>query len=85
MKIGVIGLGLIGGSIFKALKGKYEVVGVSSSVFSQAAKQQVHISTAITSARILFILILSFPKIPQKRLGVCLIIAFKHKIVNSFY
>ena len=34
MKIGVIGLGLIGGSIFKALKnkGKYEVVGVSSSV-----------------------------------------------------
>lgn len=32
MKIGVIGLGLIGGSIFKALKGKYEVIGVSSSV-----------------------------------------------------
>ncbi len=34
MKIGVIGLGLIGGSIFKALKnkGKYEVVGVSTSV-----------------------------------------------------
>ena len=32
MKIGVIGLGLIGGSIFKALRGKYEVVGVSSSV-----------------------------------------------------
>lgn len=32
MKIGVIGLGLIGGSIFKALSGKYDVVGVSSSV-----------------------------------------------------
>ena len=34
MKIGVIGLGLIGGSIFKKLKelGKYEVIGVSSSV-----------------------------------------------------
>ena len=34
MKIGVIGLGLIGGSIFKALKGiaKYDVLGVSSSV-----------------------------------------------------
>ena len=34
MKIGVIGLGLIGGSIFKNLRtnSKYEVVGVSSSV-----------------------------------------------------
>ena len=33
MKIGVIGLGLIGGSIFKSLpKEKYEVIGVSSSV-----------------------------------------------------
>lgn len=32
MKIGVIGLGLIGGSIFKSLQGKYELVGVSSSV-----------------------------------------------------
>ena len=32
MKIGVIGLGLIGGSIFKALKDKYEVIGVSTSV-----------------------------------------------------
>lgn len=32
MKIGVIGLGLIGGSIFKALRGKYNVIGVSSSV-----------------------------------------------------
>lgn len=33
MKIGIIGLGLIGGSIFKALnREKYEVVGVSSSV-----------------------------------------------------
>ena len=34
MKIGVIGLGLIGGSIFKALRArrKYEVIGVSSSV-----------------------------------------------------
>lgn len=32
MKIGVIGLGLIGGSIFKGLKDKYEVVGVSNSV-----------------------------------------------------
>lgn len=32
MKIGVIGLGLIGGSIFKALRGKYEVIGVSRSV-----------------------------------------------------
>lgn len=29
MKIGVIGLGLIGGSIFKKLRGKYSVVGVS--------------------------------------------------------
>lgn len=34
MKIGVIGLGLIGGSIFKKLQelGKYEVIGVSRSV-----------------------------------------------------
>ena len=34
MEIGVVGLGLIGGSIFKKLKslGKYEVVGVSRSV-----------------------------------------------------
>lgn len=32
MKIGVIGLGLIGGSIFKNLSDKYEVVGVSRSV-----------------------------------------------------
>ena len=32
MKIGIIGLGLIGGSIFKALRDKYKVVGVSSSV-----------------------------------------------------
>lgn len=32
MKIGVIGLGLIGGSIFKSLRDKYNVIGVSSSV-----------------------------------------------------
>ena len=32
MKIGVIGLGLIGGSIFKALSNRYDVVGISSSV-----------------------------------------------------
>ena len=32
MKIGVIGLGLIGGSIFKALEDKYEVIGISSTV-----------------------------------------------------
>lgn len=32
MKIGVIGLGLIGGSIFKNLSAKYDVVGVSNSV-----------------------------------------------------
>ena len=32
MKIGIIGLGLIGGSIFKALSNKYNVIGVSSSV-----------------------------------------------------
>ena len=32
MKIGVVGLGLIGGSIFKALRGKYDVIGVSSSI-----------------------------------------------------
>lgn len=35
MKIGVIGLGLIGGSIFKSLKDKYQVVGVSSSVLGE--------------------------------------------------
>lgn len=36
MKIGVIGLGLIGGSIFKSLpKEKYEVIGVSSSVTTE--------------------------------------------------
>ena len=34
MKIGVVGLGLIGGSIFKKLNGKYDVVGVSRSVSS---------------------------------------------------
>lgn len=32
MKIGIIGLGLIGGSIFKALREKHDVVGVSRSV-----------------------------------------------------
>ena len=32
MKIGVIGLGLIGGSIFKKARHMYEVVGVSRSV-----------------------------------------------------
>lgn len=32
MKIGVIGLGLIGGSIFKALSNRYDIIGVSSSV-----------------------------------------------------
>lgn len=32
MKIGVIGLGLIGGSIFKALKDKYDVIGISTTV-----------------------------------------------------
>ena len=32
MKIGVIGLGLIGGSLFKALRCKYDLIGVSSSV-----------------------------------------------------
>lgn len=34
MKIGVVGLGLIGGSVFKSLQnyGKYDLVGVSSSV-----------------------------------------------------
>ena len=31
MKIGVIGLGLIGGSIFKALKDIHDVVGISVS------------------------------------------------------
>lgn len=31
MKIGVVGLGLIGGSIFKALDGIHDVVGISSS------------------------------------------------------
>lgn len=32
MKIGVVGLGLIGGSIFKCLQAKYDVVGISRSV-----------------------------------------------------
>ena len=32
MRIGIVGLGLIGGSIFKALQDKHELVGVSSSV-----------------------------------------------------
>ncbi len=32
MKIGVIGLGLIGGSIFKSLQNKYSVVGISRTV-----------------------------------------------------
>lgn len=32
MKIGVVGLGLIGGSIFKALRDKYNVIGVSRSL-----------------------------------------------------
>lgn len=34
MKIGVVGLGLIGGSIFKCAKQKYEVVGISRSLKS---------------------------------------------------
>lgn len=32
MKIGVVGLGLIGGSIFKALRSKFDVIGISCSV-----------------------------------------------------
>ena len=32
MKVGVVGLGLIGGSIFKGMDGKHDVVGVSRSV-----------------------------------------------------
>lgn len=32
MKVGVVGLGLIGGSIYKRLAAKYEVIGVSRSV-----------------------------------------------------
>ena len=32
MKIGVIGLGLIGGSVFKKCREKYDVVGVSRSL-----------------------------------------------------
>ena len=32
MKIGVIGLGLIGGSIFKALRNKYDLIGISRTV-----------------------------------------------------
>lgn len=32
MKVGIVGLGLIGGSIFKGLQGKYELVGVSRSI-----------------------------------------------------
>ena len=39
MKIGVVGLGLIGGSIFKSLMGKYSVVGVSSSVNEENVSQ----------------------------------------------
>ena len=39
MKIGVVGLGLIGGSIFKALRGKYDVVGISSSVKEENVAQ----------------------------------------------
>ena len=39
MKIGVVGLGLIGGSIFKALKGKYNVTGVSRSVKEQGVSE----------------------------------------------
>jgi arogenate dehydrogenase (NADP+) len=35
MKIGVIGLGLIGGSIFKSLQNEYSVIGVSRSVNEQ--------------------------------------------------
>ena len=32
MKIGIIGLGLIGGSIFKSLEGNHELIGISRSV-----------------------------------------------------
>jgi len=32
MKIGIVGLGLIGGSLFKVLSAKYSVIGVSRSV-----------------------------------------------------
>ena len=39
MKIGVVGLGLIGGSIFKALRGKYDVIGFSSSVKEENVAQ----------------------------------------------
>lgn len=35
MKIGIVGLGLIGGSIYKSLCGRYDVIGVSSSVQSE--------------------------------------------------
>ena len=39
MKIGVVGLGLIGGSIFKALRDDYNVVGISSSVKEENVSQ----------------------------------------------
>ncbi len=35
MKIGIIGLGLIGGSIYKALQDRHDVIGISSSVKGQ--------------------------------------------------
>ena len=39
MKIGIIGLGLIGGSIFKALRGKFDVVAISSTVKEENVSQ----------------------------------------------
>lgn len=40
MKIGVVGLGLIGGSIFKELRLKYDTVGVSRSVKDKNVSQE---------------------------------------------
>ena len=47
MKIGVVGLGLIGGSIFKALQDKYEVIGISSSIKNTNISDNYNIYTRI--------------------------------------
>lgn len=52
MKIGVVGLGLIGGSIFKSLKEKYEVLGVSSSVQEENVSKEY---SSLSSCDVVFV------------------------------
>ena len=53
MKIGVVGLGLIGGSIFKGLQGKYDLIGISRSV--QGVENITNDIKALKSCNLVFV------------------------------